>query len=250
MHRQALLAALTSGLVGLSRGAPAAAETSYDYIVIGSGPGGGPLASDLARANYTVLLIEAGSDMGDNDVYTNMANFNTAGNDEHSRWDFWVKHSSNETREREFEHYVYRVMDGEHGGDEFYIGLHPPPGARPLGIQYPRAATLGGCAMHNGGVCSLAQDEDWEVIVKATGDESWKADKMRKYLIEVEKNEYLPAGSKDHGFNGEPAFFPLPTRCRESMADAPSRRVTRRPSVWGRHRGNRHRRRRTASEFC
>lgn len=36
------------------------AQDVYDYIVIGSGPGGGPLASNLARANYSVLLLEAG----------------------------------------------------------------------------------------------------------------------------------------------------------------------------------------------
>lgn len=214
MHRQVLLAALASGLAGLAWSAPAE-ETTYDYIVIGSGPGGGPLASDLARANYTVLLIEAGSDLGDNDVYTNMANFLTAGNDEHSRWDFWVKHSNNETRERAFGHYVYRVKEGEHGGEEFYVGTDPPPGAKPLGIQYPRAATLGGCAMHNGGVCSLAQDEDWDIIVKMTGDESWKAEKMRKYLIEVEKNEYLAPGTPGHGFNGKRHFrFPADSETR------------------------------------
>lgn len=39
-----------------------AAQDVYDYIVVGSGPGGGPLASNLARANYSVLLIEAGDE--------------------------------------------------------------------------------------------------------------------------------------------------------------------------------------------
>lgn len=38
----------------------ATAQDVYDYIVIGSGPGGGPIASNLARANYSVLLLEAG----------------------------------------------------------------------------------------------------------------------------------------------------------------------------------------------
>lgn len=39
-------------------------ELVYDYIVVGSGAGGGPLASRLARANNTVLLIESGDDQG------------------------------------------------------------------------------------------------------------------------------------------------------------------------------------------
>jgi choline dehydrogenase-like flavoprotein len=33
---------------------------TYEYIVVGSGPGGGPLASNLARAGHSVLLLEAG----------------------------------------------------------------------------------------------------------------------------------------------------------------------------------------------
>jgi hypothetical protein len=33
---------------------------TYEYIVVGSGPGGGPIASNLARAGHAVLLIEAG----------------------------------------------------------------------------------------------------------------------------------------------------------------------------------------------
>ena len=37
----------------------------YEYVIIGSGPGGGTLAANLARANHTVFLIEAGADHGD-----------------------------------------------------------------------------------------------------------------------------------------------------------------------------------------
>jgi ribulose 1,5-bisphosphate synthetase/thiazole synthase len=36
----------------------------YDYVVIGSGAGGGPLASRLAIGGAKVLLIEAGDDQG------------------------------------------------------------------------------------------------------------------------------------------------------------------------------------------
>ena len=38
------------------------ANSTYDYVVVGSGPGGAPLAARLALANYSVLLIDAGED--------------------------------------------------------------------------------------------------------------------------------------------------------------------------------------------
>lgn len=41
-------------------------EETFDYIVVGSGAGGGPLASRLARAGHKTLLIEAGDDQTGN----------------------------------------------------------------------------------------------------------------------------------------------------------------------------------------
>lgn len=38
----------------------------YDYIVVGSGPGGGPLSARLAIAGFKVFLFEAGDDQGAN----------------------------------------------------------------------------------------------------------------------------------------------------------------------------------------
>ncbi|KAH8885554.1 alcohol oxidase, partial [Thozetella sp. PMI_491] len=171
--------------------------SEYDYIVVGSGPGGGPLACDLARAGYSTLLLEAGTDQGDNPLYADLQNFNEAANDDLSRWDFWVKHSEDPARELKFKHMTWLQSDGT-----FYVGLDPPPGSKQLGIQYPRAAVLGGCAMHNGAVCSLPQDDDWNIIVNKTGDTSWAADKMRKYLIQIENNQYLPKTTPNHGFDG------------------------------------------------
>ena len=37
-------------------------EAEYDYIVVGSGAGGGPLAANLARGGQRVLLLEAGDE--------------------------------------------------------------------------------------------------------------------------------------------------------------------------------------------
>lgn len=68
--------------------------TQYDYIAVGSGPGGAPLASRLARAGQSVLLIEAGDDEANNPNMWNMANFNEASNDPTSRWNFFVRQFS------------------------------------------------------------------------------------------------------------------------------------------------------------
>jgi choline dehydrogenase len=123
------------------------------------------------------LLIEAGGDEGDNPTYADLMNFNEAANDEATRWDFWVKYSDDPKRELEFKHMTWDTGDGT-----FYVGLDPLAGAKQLGIQYPRAAVLGGCAMHNGAVCTLPPDDDWNIIVNQTGDTSWAPDKMRNYL--------------------------------------------------------------------
>ena len=57
--------------------------------------------------------------------------------------------------------------------------------------------------MHNAGVASLAQDDDWNFIANQTGDASWEASKMSRYFREIEKNEYRASTDKNHGFNGE-----------------------------------------------
>ena len=134
--------------------------TTFEYIVVGSGPGGAPLACNLARAGHSVLLIEAGDDDGDNPSVSEIANFNSAANDPTVRWDFFVKHSDDPKRELKFEHMVWRRKDGS-----FYIGLDPPSSAQQLGIWYPRTGTLGGCAMHNAGVSILPADDDWNIVV-------------------------------------------------------------------------------------
>ncbi|KAL2128631.1 hypothetical protein VTI74DRAFT_8918 [Chaetomium olivicolor] len=179
MHHRLLSVLAASAVVGVNA---ATTASPYDYIVVGSGPGGGPLAAELDRAGFSTLLIEAGGDEGDNPTFADIGNFNEAANDEATRWDFWVKHSDDPARDLKFTHNTWDTGDGT-----FY---------------YPRAAVLGGCGMHNAGVCALPADDDWDIIAKKTGDKSWSADNMRKYLKKIEKNEYLPAGNAAHGYDG------------------------------------------------
>jgi len=178
-------------------GVAAQNNATYDYIVVGSGPGGGPLAANLARAGLSVLLLEAGDDQSNNPNISNLFSFNEATNDEKTRWDFWVKHSEDPARELKYDHMTWRKPDGN-----FYVGLSPPNGSTQLGVWYPRAGTLGGCAMHNAGVTFLPYDDDWNDIMTATGDKSWAAAEMWKHFRNIEKNSFLPVNTTGHGFKG------------------------------------------------
>ncbi|KAF1974523.1 alcohol oxidase [Bimuria novae-zelandiae CBS 107.79] len=183
-------------LVGLSSAAPPEINNkTYEYIVVGSGPGGGPLAANLARAGHSVLLLEAGDNQTENLNVSQWFNFNAAGNDPATRWDFFVKHSNDAAREARYLHRTWRKTDGA-----FYVGIDPPAGAKPLGIYYPRAGTLGGCAMHNGCLTMNPNDVDWNDIAETTGDESWSAENMRKYLLKLEKAHYN--STSVHGHDG------------------------------------------------
>lgn len=104
-------------------------DNTYDYIVIGSGPGGGTLASQLAKAGESVLLLEAGDDQGENLNELVAGLFFLASNDPSMRWDFFVKNHSNDSINDEFEHLTWRTLDGG-----FYVGLNPPAGAVKLGV--------------------------------------------------------------------------------------------------------------------
>lgn len=188
--------ALAAYGVLVARAAPAQ-DDGYDYIVVGSGPGGGPLAADLARAGFKTLLLEAGDDQGTNQVYSEIANFIAASNDPTTRWDFYVKHSDSAEQDAKFTHTMWMQTNGS-----YYVGLDPPEGAKRLGIWYPRAATLGGCAMHNAGVTSLPLDDQWDEIAAMTKDDSWKASNMRKYLKLVENSTYAAADDTTHSKNG------------------------------------------------
>lgn len=179
-------------------------EAEYEYIVVGSGPGGAPLAANLARAGHTVLLLEAGDDQGSNPNVTNILSMNAATNDPSTRWDFFVRHSDEPARELKYEYMVWRKTDGE-----FYVGTSPPKGAKQLGIWYPRTGTLGGCAMHNAGISTVPRDENWDHIAQITGDQTWEAENMFKYLQRIENAVYAP-NDPNHGHDGYLTMSMLP----------------------------------------
>jgi choline dehydrogenase len=84
---------------------------TYDYIVTGSGPGGGTIATNLARVGHSVLLIEAGSD-ATSDIRTQILSLNSYDNANVS-WHFFVRHSDDEVREGRYKLLVWRLTDGQ-----------------------------------------------------------------------------------------------------------------------------------------
>ncbi|HEY3051972.1 MAG TPA: GMC oxidoreductase [Thermoanaerobaculia bacterium] len=134
----------------------------YDYIVVGSGAGGGPLAANLAKRGSRVLLIEAGSDP---ETYLyQVPCFHAFSTEEKAMaWNFFVHHySRDEDRDTKF-------------------------CPEQNGVFYPRAGTLGGCTAHNAMITIVPHDSDWNGIAEVTGDDSWRAERMRPYFQRVQQ---------------------------------------------------------------
>ncbi|CAG8202558.1 hypothetical protein PENNAL_c0031G09090 [Penicillium nalgiovense] len=171
--------------------------SGYEYIVVGSGAGGGPLAARLALAGHSTLLIEAGDDQGANVNYTVPAFSAAASEDEALAWNFYVKHYVDESRQKLDFKTTYETPDGQE-----YTGLNPPAGSTMKGTLYPRTGTLGGCTAHNALVTVYPHNSDFEYLATLTGDASWSPDNMRKYLERMENNRYLLPLLKGHGYDG------------------------------------------------
>jgi choline dehydrogenase len=155
----------------------------WEYIVVGSGAGGGTVAARLAEAGRFVLLLEAGGDpreMSGGDPLSSQTNrlpndydvpcFHAfASENESMKWDFFVRHYGDDAAQRLDPKYR-EVWDGR----------------RVDGVLYPRAGTLGGCTAHNAMIFVYPNDADWDGIAALTGDPSWSSKKMRGYFERLE----------------------------------------------------------------
>jgi choline dehydrogenase-like flavoprotein len=144
------------------------ADETYDFVIIGSGAGGGPVASNLALAGYTVLVLEAGEDQcGFN--YRIPCFHPIASEDSTMSWDFFVRHYDDQS---------IQAKDSKFD-------------AARDGILYPRAGTLGGCTAHNAMITVYPHSSDWSYIEELTGDPSWSPNNMRGYFERLEHCDYL-----------------------------------------------------------
>lgn len=155
-----------------------------EYVVVGSGAGGGTVAARLAEKGRKVILLEAGGDAkecsggdavdpesnrlpADYDVpaFHAFASENSA-----MKWDFFVRHyAANPDQQR----------------DPNFVAARD-------GVLYPRAGTLGGCTAHNAMILVYPHNADWNSIAKLTGDRSWEAARMRKYFERLEDCHHRP----------------------------------------------------------
>ncbi|KAH7382389.1 hypothetical protein DE146DRAFT_770349 [Phaeosphaeria sp. MPI-PUGE-AT-0046c] len=188
-----------TALAALAASVPVSASQTaeYDYVIIGSGPGGGSLAANLATSGYSVFLIEAGGDHSEGILETiPQLNARAAESPGHS-WQFYVEHFQNETQARRDSKYAYMQSDGS-----CYVGIDPPANATALGVLYPRGATLGGSSQVNAMNFIWAPDNEWDYIANLTGDDSWSHEHMRRHLMALENCTYTPVGTPGHGHDG------------------------------------------------
>ncbi|KAF3935172.1 hypothetical protein ABW20_dc0108082 [Dactylellina cionopaga] len=173
--------------------------TGYEYVVVGSGGGGGPVAARLAILGHKVLLIEAGDDQGANINEQVPAFHGLSTQDEAMRWDYYVSHYTDAERQAKDTKAVYDLPGG---GIYTGTGANAPSGATLKGILYPRAGVLGGCGSHNALITVKPHDSDWNYIKDLTGDNSWSASNMKKYFTRLEHVNYDPNSVIGHGTDG------------------------------------------------
>ena len=136
-----------------------AAPADCEYIVVGSGAGGGTVAARLAEAGRSVILLEAGGDPhklsggdsiaegedrlpADYDVpaFHAFASENSA-----MKWDYFVRHYDDDRQQLRDPNYV----------------------ASRDGVLYPRSGTLGGCTAHNAMILVYPHNADWDYIAES-----------------------------------------------------------------------------------
>jgi len=184
-------------------------HSEFDYIIVGSGAGGGPLACRLAMAGRRVLVLEAGEDpmlakstqfpkAAPGELYQIPGFHGAATEDVQMSWQFSVRHFDDDATQKLDSKYnrLNAVVNDETNPATSY----PPdprfldPGSRgglgKGGIFYPRSSNIGGCTAHHAMIVVVPNDSDWTRIAELTGDDSWRPANMRGYFARLEQCLY------------------------------------------------------------
>lgn len=166
---------LVAGLTVLPMAGAAACAASDgegpEYIVVGSGAGGGPLAARLARAGHRVLLLEAGSDVGGKLSVQVPAFHALSTEDEDAAWWYFVQHHADPALDAE---------DTKHTA---------------AGILYPRGSAVGGSTAVNAMVTVLPSRSDWDHLAAQLDDGAYRASAMAAAYERV--RAWLPTAQAD-----------------------------------------------------
>jgi choline dehydrogenase len=161
------------------------AKTSYDYIVVGAGAGGGPVAARLAQEGWNVLVVEGGKDH---------VNLNTT-----------------------IPLYLIQATEDPVMSLNYLVN-HYPKGTQYGDVKtwYPRSQGLGGSTIHNALINLIPHKWDFEQLQATFNDDSWSWENMAPYFTRIENNLYLdpsigqPIG---HGYAGWMSTQKPPLKC-------------------------------------
>ncbi|KAF7358312.1 Oxygen-dependent choline dehydrogenase [Mycena venus] len=151
---------------------PDKSQAAYDFIVVGAGVGGGPVAARLAENGFSVLVVDAGHDV---------VNLNTT-------IPFYFGRAVEDPQ-----------LELNYTYDEFSPGAKFPRDD----TWYPRARALGGSTVHNAMINNIAATgNDFNNLATMFNDSTWSYANMRNYFRRIEHNLYLNNSNPDHGFDG------------------------------------------------
>ena len=184
----------------------------FEYVVIGTGAGGGPVAANLAKAGHRVLVLEAG---GDGNSPTSLFKYEVPGasarTDPELGWAYWVNSRAHQS-DRDQQH--------------FYV-----PGK---GLYYPRGTSIGGSTTVNAMIALYPDNSDWDAIATLTGDPTWGSEAMRTYFERLGRVRYVdpePGNPARLGFSGWLPMEQLGIKSKSAQG-RPAHRLCRLSSSW------------------